>query len=84
MNITDGQLAQIDETLLTSIRNITNTTYCNPITIDDAISIIEELVSEIEHKEDELSSLQNDIENNYELKNVDLYEEYGVSEKDFI
>lgn len=75
---------RLEENTLKSIRDITRITYANPISEDDAISIIEELVSEIEHKEEELSSLQNDIENNYELKNVDLYEEYGVSEKDFI
>lgn len=75
---------RLEENTLKSIRDITRITYSNPISEDDAISIIEELVREIEHKEEELSSLQNDIENNYELKNVDLYEEYGVSEKDFI
>lgn len=74
----------IDEQLLKSIRDITRTIYVNPITIDDAVSIIEELVSEIEHKEDELTSLQNDIENNYEPKTINYYEEYGVNEKDFI
>lgn len=75
---------KLDEQVLTTIRNITNTLYTNPLSEDDALDIIEELVSELEHKEEELSDLQNDIENNYELKRIDPYEEYGVSERDFI
>lgn len=74
---------RLEEKTLKSISDITKTIYTNPISEDDAISIIEELVSEIEHKEEEISGLQNDIENNYEEKNFDPYEEYGVSRKDF-
>lgn len=75
---------RLEENTLKSIRDITKTAYINPISEDDAIYIIEELISEIEHKEDEISSLQNDIENNYEPKTINYYEEYGINEKDFI
>lgn len=75
----------IDSNLLKRIEKILNTSL-NPIslTADDLIEIIEELVNEVEHREDKIKDLENDIENNYELKNISPYEEYGVSEKDFI
>lgn len=74
----------IDEKLLKTIRDITNGLYFNPVSEDEIIDMLEELVNEIEHKEEQLSDLQYEIDNNYELKRTSLYEEYGVSEKDFV
>lgn len=43
----------------------------------------EDIVTELERKEEELSELRNDIEYNYKSINVDL-EFYGMSQNDFI
>jgi phage host-nuclease inhibitor protein Gam len=55
----------------------------NFIPVENMITIIEDLLLEIDRLEEKMKDTQNDIENNYELKNVNPYEEYGVSEKDF-
>lgn len=75
----------IDINLLKRIEKILNNSF-NPIslTADDLIEIIEELVNEVEHREEKVKELENTIASDYELKNVNPYEEYGVSEKDFI
>lgn len=75
---------KINENLLKSISDITRTIYTNPVSEDDVIDMLEELVNELEHKEEKLSDLQYTIDNYYELKRIDPYEEYGVSERDFI
>ena len=43
----------------------------------------EDILTELERKEEELSELRNDIEYNYKPINVDL-EFYGMSQNDFI
>lgn len=50
----------------------------------DLIGLLFDLLYEYKHKEEELEDLKQDIENNYELKNINPYEEYGISERDFI
>ena len=48
------------------------------------MSCIDELLTEVEKLQGKVKDLEDDIDNNYELKNVNPYEEYGVSERDFI
>lgn len=54
------------------------------IPVESLMSCIDDLLTEIEKLQEKVKDLENDIENNYELKNINPYEEYGVSEKDFI
>ena len=53
------------------------------IETSDLIGLLFDLLCEYNHKEEEISDLQYEIDNNYELKRINLYEEYGVSERDF-
>ena len=72
----------LDNSLLETIRKITNTHFTNPISEDDAISIIEELVNEIEVKEEKIRDMEQDIEENY--RPIPVSEQYGISDRDFI
>lgn len=49
-------------------------------TWEEIISVIKNLESEIYDKEEIIKN----YEENYEQKKVDYYEEYGISERDFI
>lgn len=51
---------------------------------ESLLCAIEDLILQIDRLVDDISELENDIENNYELKHVDPYEEIGMSERDFI
>lgn len=48
------------------------------------LEMIEDLLVEYHHKEEELEDLKRDIEDNYEPRKIDPYEEYGVSRYDFL
>jgi hypothetical protein len=54
------------------------------IPVDSLLSILDDLLCEYNHKIEELEDLQNDLNEHYTLKRVDEYEEYGVSQNDFI
>ena len=54
------------------------------IPVESLLVAIEDLLVEIGRLEEERKDIEQDIENNYELKNVNSYEEYGISERDFI
>lgn len=46
-------------------------------------AMLEDLVCEIEVLKEKYKDLQDDLENNYEKKEVDYYEEYGLNRNDF-
>lgn len=78
---------EVDNAILDEIEKITMTEYSKQngmLEADSVEPMLNDLLCEIHHLEDKIKSLENDIENNYELKNINPYEEYGVSEKDFI
>lgn len=80
-SLNEKELERINE-----ISDITGVDYelkNNLIPVDSLMAALEDMLYEYHHKEEELEDLQNDIENNYELKRFDPYEEYGVSERDF-
>lgn len=56
----------------------------NFIPAENFISMVDDLLTEIEKIQEKVKVLENDIENNYQLKRIDPYEEYGVSERNFI
>lgn len=45
--------------------------------------MLNDLLTEIERLEESKKELSDDLENNYELKKVDTFMEYGVSDRDF-
>lgn len=53
------------------------------VPIDSLIYALKDMLYEYHKKEEELDDLKEDIENNYEPKKIDPYEEYGVSRNDF-
>lgn len=55
----------------------------NMIPVDNMMSLIEDLLVELHKRDERISDLESDINNYYELKNTDPYEEYGVSRNDF-
>lgn len=56
----------------------------NFIPVESMIAVIKDLLIELDRLEEKNNDMQQDIENNYELKNISSYEEYGISERDFI
>lgn len=71
----------LDNDLLERINKITSTKYTEPITEDDVISIIEEIVNEYEHLLDRYNDLEQQIEDNF--KPIPVAEQVGISDRDF-
>ena len=74
-----------DFNLLREIERRTFTDYeilGNFIPVDSFISIIEDLVTEIELLEEKVEDLKEDMEQNY--KPISVSEQYGISNKDFV
>lgn len=51
------------------------------VTIEDLLSVIEDLDSELSNKEEEYKELENNLHDNY--KPISAYDMYGISEKEF-
>lgn len=78
---------KIDEETLKQVIEITEIDYGitgNIVEPDTVEAMLDDLISEYKSKELKLKELEQEIENNYELKVIDPYEEYGLSRKDFI
>lgn len=78
---------KIDEELYKKISDITNTDYeiegeYLPVDADSIISIFEDLLAEIERKEDELEELKRDMEDNY--KPISVSEQVDIDDSYFI
>ena len=77
---------RIDEELYEKITNITGTDY-EPVgeflTGDSIIGMLEDLLHEYDVKNEQYEDLKQDIEENYNIKAFDPYEEYGLNKKDF-
>lgn len=50
---------------------------------DTIEAMLEDLITELGVMKEKYQDLQEDLENNYEPKKVDYYEEYGLSRSDF-
>lgn len=78
---------KMEEEKIKEIEEITMTDYeakLGYIQSDNLVSMIDDLLYELHNLQDKLKDLQNEMENNYELKDYDAYEEFGVSKEDFI
>lgn len=53
------------------------------VSIDEVLTELENLMYEKEHLEEQLSDLEKDVEENYEHKKIDIYDYYGINERDF-
>lgn len=77
---------KIDEDKLKKIQEITMTDYeakLNYVPSENIMNIIDDLLCEIDNMQEKIEDMERDVENNYELKNVNPYEEYGINERDF-
>lgn len=75
-----------DYTTIKKVEELTCTDYDrlgNFMPVESLMSCIDDLLTEIEKLQEKVKEKENDIENYYELKNVNPFEEYGVSERDF-
>lgn len=54
------------------------------VSIDELCGLVEELDYEIDVLEEKVKDMEDDIEQFYEPKKFNPYEEYGISERDFI
>lgn len=80
-DLTDEDLEKIKE-----ISEVTGVDYelkGNLVPVDSLIYALKDMLYEYHNKEEELEDLHQDIEDNYEPKKIDPYEEYGVSRHDF-
>lgn len=78
---------KMEEEKINEIQELTMTDYdakLGYIHSDNLVSMIDDLLYEIHNLQEKIEDMQNDIDNNYELKETNFYEEYGISEKDFI
>lgn len=77
---------RIDSDTLKKAEDITGTdydTFAGMLPADSIEPMIKDLIYEVHRLEEKVKDMEQDIENNYEVKNVDPYLEYGVSERDF-
>lgn len=84
-------LVELEEKLYKRIMEVTDTDYEATlqkdynvyVSVDSIYAMLQDLVDEYDHKEEEYNDLKEDMDNNYELKKEDVYDVYGVSRNDF-
>lgn len=80
-------LTEEERKKIQEVSDITLTDYevlGKTIPVRSLMIAIEDLLVELHREQEKVADLESDIANHYELKYVDEYEEYGVSEKDFV
>lgn len=81
---------KLDEYYIKMIKEASDITRENYEIVDDFIDIeelfgvIETLIYTANDWKEKYQDLETDLEENYELKPFDPYEEYGISQSDFI
>ena len=73
----------LNEELEERVCEITGVDYTGMLTVDDITNIIKDLIVEYDNEKEKAEDLQYDIDNNYTPNRIDLYEECGVSPRDF-
>lgn len=77
---------KFDKELIDEVEEITDVDYErkeNMLLADNVISIIKDLIYEIHKRDEKIQDIEEEIKEKYELKNIDPYAEYGISERDF-
>lgn len=80
-DLTNEDLEKIKE-----ISEVTGVDYelkGNLVPVDSLIYALKDMLYEYHNKQEEIDDLKQEIEDNYEPRRIDPYEEYGVSRKDF-
>lgn len=78
---------KFDKELIDEVEEITDVDYERKedvLLADNVISIIKDLIYEIHKRDEMINDIKEEIEEKYELRQIDPYEEYGISERDFI
>jgi len=78
---------KIDEEKIKEIEEISMTDYeakLGYIHSDNLMSMIDDLLCEIHNLQGKVRDLEKEIDEDYEPKKINYYEEFGVSQKDFI
>lgn len=73
--------------LIDKISKITNTAYPKRndlIKVDYILNAMRDLLVNYESLDNEYEEFKNYIDGNYEKKEINPYEEYGISERDFM
>ena len=80
-----GGVIMSNKEILEKVVKITDVDYKLSDVFNDeyVLDIIADLVNAYERLKTEYDEYKEDIQENYELKKIDLYDEYGVSENDF-
>lgn len=77
---------KFDKELIDEVEEITDVDYERKedvLLADNVISIIKDLIYEIHKRDEKIQDIEEEIKEKYELKNIDPYTEYGISERDF-
>lgn len=79
--VTDDELKTLEE-----VAELTSSDYeimGNFVPVDKMLDMVKDLICEIHRSDEKIKDMEQDIENNYEVKNIDPYEELGLSRGDF-
>lgn len=77
---------KFDKELIDEVEEITGVDYErkeNMLLADNVISIIKDLIYEIHKRDEKIQDIEEEVKEKYELKSIDPYSEYGISERDF-
>lgn len=78
---------KFDKELIDEVEEITDVDYERKedmLLVDNVISMIKDLIYEIHKRDEMINDIKEEIEEKYELRQIDPYEEYGISERNFI
>lgn len=81
---------KLDKDELEMLENVSKMTYTDYEIVNDLIpaenllAVIYDLVIEVDRLKEQIEDMEQDIENNYEAKRYDPYEDNGVSISDFV
>ena len=80
--LNDSELKRIDE--ISTITGVNYELKGNCIPVENLLVAAEDMLMEYEVLAEKLYDLRQEISENYELKQVNPYIEYGVSQNDFL
>jgi hypothetical protein len=82
MRIKKELIEKIESITMVDYEVMNNETGCL-IPVENIEAVLEDLLLEIDAREEKYEDFKNEVKEFYELKRFDPYKEYGISEKDF-
>lgn len=73
----------LSEELEEKVIEITDVDYRGMLTVEDIQNIIKDLICEYNRLKEKYEDLEEDLRQNYKPIDIDYYDYYGVSERDF-